>query len=171
MTDMFAELAGSRVEEGRITVPYLGCYHADVTVDGKGPFASSGLVLTVAGLKLTCSPYRPPITFQGKTRIRLIAGYGGWRKTIKAKGYKLAAGVKLSLVLGDAAKECGERITVAEDRELGKHYARDEAPAARGTRGDGSSAVTSGGSARPSRSGPCPRERGPWLRATLRLYR
>ena len=131
MADLFAELAGVRVEEGTITVPTLGCFHADVTLDGKAPAATSGLVLSVAGLKVTCSPYRPPITFQGKTRIRLIGGYGGWRKVIKAKGYKLSAGVKLSLILGDAAKECGEKISVGDDRVLGNHYARDEAPAMR----------------------------------------
>jgi hypothetical protein len=128
---MIAELAGHRVVEARVTVPRGGAWHADVLLDKEAALAATGLVLTLAGLKLSCAPYRTPISFQGTTRVRLIGGAGGWRKLLMPKGYKVATGVRLSLVLGDAARECGEKMVVATDRVLGLHYARDRAPACR----------------------------------------
>lgn len=132
MAEMFSELSGNHVVEGRITIPGRGLWHADVTLDKEVPtLAAAGLILLVADLRLTCAVYRKPIPYQGKTRVRLIGGAGGWRKEIPEKGYKLATGVRLGLLLADAARECGERITLADDRILGFHYSRDRAPAMR----------------------------------------
>lgn len=127
---MFAELAGNRIVEGRIIIPTYGAPLADVTLDKEAKIASS-VTLSLGTLRLVMSPWREVVPFQGKTVVRLIGGAAGWGKIIPAQPYKLDAGVKLSLVLGDAAKLVGEKVTVGVDRVVGKFYVRDEAPACR----------------------------------------
>lgn len=128
----FAELNGNRVTDGRITLPFAGAWHADVTLDKEVSIPATGLTLILAGLTLSCAAWRAPMPYQGRTRLRLIGGAGKWRNVIGPQGYKASAGVKLSLVLGDAARSVGERITVGTDRVVGAtHYVRESAPACR----------------------------------------
>lgn len=131
MTEQFADLGGTRCVEARVVVPRQGAPHADITIEKEIAIASSGLSLRLSGLVLTCAPWRTPVAFQGKMRVRLIGGHGGWRKVIASASYRSPAGVKLSLVLGEAAKACGESIIVGTDRTLGDHYIRPEDAAQR----------------------------------------
>lgn len=129
---MFAELAGNRIVGGSIVIPSYGACVANVMLDKEARLtSSSGLELALGTLRLKVSVWRELVPFQGKTSLRLIGGFGGWGKTIPAKPYKLEAGVKLSLVLGDAARAVGEKITIGADRSVGRFYVRDEAPACR----------------------------------------
>lgn len=127
---MYAELAGNRIVGGTIVIPTYGAPLADVTLDKEAKIGAS-VTLSLGSLRLVMSPWREVVPFQGKTVVRLIGGAAGWGKVIPAKPYKLDAGVKLSLVLGDAAKSVGEKISVGVDRVVGKFYVRDEAPACR----------------------------------------
>lgn len=131
MSDLLAKLDGARVIEGRLVIPMTGAPHADVTIDKADAIAASGLVLTIADIVMSCSPWRTPIAFQSRTQARLVGGKNGWRNTVAARAYKSAIGVKLSTVLGDAAKECGETISIGTDRALGTHYIRERSPASR----------------------------------------
>lgn len=128
---LFAELSGHRVVSGRIVIPYVGAWHADVTLDKEVSLATSGLALVLGDLTMRCAPWRAVVAYQGGTDVRLIGGNAGWRKVIKEDGYTNPAGVRLSYVLGACARECGETIEIATDRVLGTHYARERAPGTR----------------------------------------
>lgn len=128
---LFAELNGAQIAEGRITIPAYGAPHADVTLVKELPSVAPGSPLVVGDLTLTMTPWRPVVPFQGKTRLRMIGGFGGWRSVLPPFPYKLPQGVKLSLVLGDAARSVKEKLVLGEDRSLGKFYVRERAPASR----------------------------------------
>lgn len=125
---LFAEVNGARVVEGRIVIPAYGPAYAAVTLDKEVTLPSTGCELVLADLKIKCAPWRAA-SFQGRTMAKLIAGANGWRKTLPAQGYKLPGGVKLSLVLREAASRIGETVSVGEDRVLGGHYSREVGPA------------------------------------------
>lgn len=67
----------------------------------------------------------------GKAAYRVVGGKGGWGKRIKAKGYVNDAGVKVSGVVQDAAREVGETVDGLPATKLAAHYTRDEAPASK----------------------------------------
>ena len=66
----------------------------------------------------------------------MVGGYGGWQKSIPAKSYYFASGIPLSMVLNDAAVECGEQwggtVGAASDLQLyasqsiGTRYVREQ---------------------------------------------
>ncbi len=60
----------------------------------------------------------------GRAAYRIVGGKGGWGRPLPAKGYHNDAGVKASLVLADAARECGESLGVVPFALLGPHFAR-----------------------------------------------
>lgn len=131
MPDHFAEVNGVRAVEGRIVISSVGAPHAFLTLDKEASLPAKGLIVTLADLKMTCTPWRPVRPYQGRTSLSLIGGYGGWRQELGPQPYRSSVGVRLSLVLGEAARATGERIVVGNDRALGVHYARERAPASR----------------------------------------
>lgn len=129
MAGPFLALNGRRIVSGRITMPYYGAWVADVTIAVADvlPLAS---VLAFGDLTLTGTVYRMA-SFSGSRSARIVGGAAGWRKTIKAQGYSNPAGVRASLVLGDAAAAVGETVNLASDFIVGKAYVRETAPAER----------------------------------------
>ncbi len=122
-------LNGTRVVSGSITIPFYGPWVADVILATASDIPSA--VSLVAGdLTLSGTVVRQA-AFAASRSARIVGGGAGWRKVLPARGYSHEAGVKLSSVLGDAARESGERINVTPDRVIGKHYARDEGKAER----------------------------------------
>jgi hypothetical protein len=122
-------LSGIPVLSGRITVPFSGLWHADLTLVQAlpipGPFA-----LTFANSVWTCSAVRN-IAFTGKRQVRVVAGLGGWRTTIPAKQYGMGV-IPTSLVLADAALACGELPPVVDatiNPILGSNWCRPAGPA------------------------------------------
>jgi hypothetical protein len=66
-------------------------------------------------------------TFAGASHYWLAGGAGGWRKLVKARGYRNDAGVKLSVVVVDLARDTGETIAPGyTDRILGGGFERPE---------------------------------------------
>jgi hypothetical protein len=126
---LFAELAGVRVIDARVAVPTYGAWHADLTLDKEVTPAATGLRLVLADLEMTCALWRAAAPYQGRTRLRVIGGAAGWRKSVKTKAYYLPFGVKLSSILKDLASEVGESVSVANDTSVGTHYEREAAPA------------------------------------------
>jgi hypothetical protein len=129
---MFVEANGLRVIDGRVAIPYVGPWTADVTLDVEKALSGS-VALVLAGLALTCAPWRPVVPYGGRTTARLVGGRGMLGKTLPAKPYRSPAGVRLSTVLADVARETGETIVVeaTADRVLGSHFVREEAIASR----------------------------------------
>ncbi len=127
----FASIDGVRAVSARVTIPFWGAWHADVMLDREADVGAT-CTLRLAELELACAPWRPAVKWQGRTTVRLIGGAGKWRDVIPAASYFVPAGVKLSLVLGDAAKAAGERLELRgtyAKRSVGTHHIRAEAPA------------------------------------------
>lgn len=124
-------LNGRLVTDARVSIPAWGCWYADATVDGDA--AVTGAVeLRIADLTLKGTALSSG-ALNGRTRVRVVAGAGGWGKTIKSASYANDAEVKASTVLTDAAKEAGEAIDAATlpNSRVGSHYARKEGAASR----------------------------------------
>lgn len=123
----FLSLSGQRVVTGSISIPLYGAWSGDVQISGSDPIPDNG-PLVMGNLTLAANIYRQAV-FGGTRMCRLVGGFGGWRKTLPAKQYAQASGVQLALVLGDAALESGEKVSVPNDRVIGTDYVRESAPA------------------------------------------
>lgn len=128
---LLASLSGHRVTSARVSVPAWGAWYAEVSVDGEVTLSGrADLVIADATFKGAILSGGPA---KGRSSFRLVGGAGGWAKDIPARHYANDAGVKASLVVGDAAAAAGETLdasTVPTGR-LGPAWTRPEEPAAR----------------------------------------
>ena len=132
MTTAAATLNGKHVTDARLTIPAWGVSYHDVAVDGEVTL-SGKVTLVVADLTISCTVLSGGAA-AGRSYFRLVAGGGGWGKTLPKKSYANDAGVKLATVLGDAAAAAGETFdlsTVDASVRLGPAFARPEGPACR----------------------------------------
>lgn len=129
-----ATINGNRITEARISIPAWGASYCDVAIEGEvkitGPATATVVVsdLTIVGTVLSGGPG------QGRSFFRTVAGSGGWGKSLPKKSYANDAGVKLSLVLGDAAAGAGEPLdtsTIDPAARLPSAWTRAEGPACR----------------------------------------
>lgn len=116
---------GRIVPKASITFPMYGAWVADIEMPDSLKLASP-VTLVIGDLTVIGTIVRQA-DFAGSVSARIVGGAGGWRKEIPAKGYAHDAGIKLSSVLTDAARECGESIVVSKDRTLGLNFAREKA--------------------------------------------
>lgn len=130
---LYASCADVRTVSGVIIVPELGAWTADLSLESETALTGAAKV-KLGGLELAGAIFRSS-TYAGRTLARVIGGKSsypnGWGKELQAKGYKNNGGVRLSLVLRDAAREVGESVRVDTDRTMGGHFARVKAPACR----------------------------------------
>lgn len=127
---MTASLNGITCTHARVNVPAWGAWFADVSLDGEHELTGS-VSLVVADLTLSCAVLSGGVA-NGRSPYRLVAGKGLWGNTLPAKYYTDDAGVKASLVLSDAAAECGEQIDVSNvQTRLGAAFTRAAGPASR----------------------------------------
>ena len=125
-------LNGKKVLESRSTIPAWGASYHDVTVDGEVTFTGP-VTLTISDLVVQCTVLSGGPA-HGRSFYRLVAGAGGWGKSIPAKSYANDAGVKLSTVLSDAASAVGETFdttTINQLTRLGPAWTRPADPASR----------------------------------------
>lgn len=130
----WASLGGNRIVFGVLCIPYRGVWDADVvlaTTQVLPPLS----VLTVGDLSMVCAVTRQ-VAFAGQTSARLVGGTAGWRKPVAARAYQKPSGVPLSIVLGDAASDCGEVVsplamTTAQNTSLGSFAIREAGPVGR----------------------------------------
>lgn len=113
---------------GSIHIPAVGATIVQFTGNPEFQVPQTGNVVQFGEISFTCAKVRAE-QWQGSTIGKLIVGSGGWGKVLSPKFYRLPAGVKLSLILGDAAREVGETIDVSPDRVLGPFYVRENFPA------------------------------------------
>lgn len=127
-----ATINGNRVASAVVTIPPYKAWRATVTtVDA---VVLSGAVT----LKLGALELRGTITaggsYVGASRYVLKAGAATWSMDLPERSYRsrpnCAAGVKLSTVLADAARECGETLAAGyTDRTIGDAWTREAGPA------------------------------------------
>lgn len=129
MAGPYLALNGRRVVSANVMIPYYGAWCADVTIAVSDviPLAAT---LTLGNLTLTGTVYRMA-SFSGARSARIVGGGAGWRKTLPAFAYANPAGIRASLVLGDAATLVGEKVNVMSDAIVGKTFVRESAPAER----------------------------------------
>lgn len=125
----YAELDGDRIIQAVIAIPFYGAWTADVLLE-HGIDVNDGVALTVGTLTLSGTTFASAI-FQGKTSARIVGGKNGWSKTVDARSYYQVTGLKLSTVLGDAARDCGEVLGSFSEETLGTSYVRISGPAMR----------------------------------------
>lgn len=131
MAAFFSALNGVRCRSLLLTIPARQLWTAQSELESELDLESSGsdaVTLELGGLSLAGFAYRGG-SFTGVGQYRIVGGAGGWGNEIAPKFYRNPFGVKLSLVLGDAAAACGERISVTTDAEIGQFFMRRRGPA------------------------------------------
>lgn len=125
-----ATFAGQRVTGARANIPEWGCWYGEAAIDGE--FTLSGRVelqiadLVLKGTVLSGGPDK------GRSAYRIVAGAGGWGRTIKAFSYADDASTKVSKVVADAAAAAGETFdltTIPNTARVGANFVRPEGPA------------------------------------------
>lgn len=126
----YAELAGLRLSSLALTIPFYGAAVADCGLALTDVLPTGPTTLLVGNLSLVVTVVRSA-TFGGSRSARVVGGAGGWRRTLPARAYRNPGGLRLSTVLGDAARETGETLALAADSTIGTSYVRETAPASR----------------------------------------
>ena len=105
-----ATLNGKIITALCLTLPAWGVWTAEADVADAGiETGAATLVLGDLTLKGTIVPTRAG-SYASKGKYRIVGGAGGWAKKLPAKGYRNDAGVKISLLLKDAAQAAGEQL-------------------------------------------------------------
>jgi hypothetical protein len=127
-----ASINGNRLTEARVSIPAWGLSYCDLALEGEVKLAGKVAVvvadLTIFSTVLSGGPG------QGRSFFRTVSGAGGWGQTLPKKSYANDAGVKLSLVLGDAAAAVGETLdtsTIDPTTTVGTSFTRPQGPACR----------------------------------------
>jgi hypothetical protein len=119
---LFAQLNGTPIVKGRMTIPFTGIWHADIfldrVADTTGP---QSLVLN--GITGTCSVVRQ-IDFAGQSMLRVVGGGGGWGKLVQPAFF---SSPNVSTVLDSIASQIGEQANVATDSAIDPFYVVDGA--------------------------------------------
>jgi hypothetical protein len=123
----FATCAGQPIVAGSLMIPLIGAWTADLHLATDTP-VSGAVQIVIGNLTLNGFVYRAE-PYAGQVRVRVVAGFGGWRTMVTDQGYGSSSGVKLSHVLGDVANACGEQINLPTDATIGNAYTRADAPA------------------------------------------
>lgn len=118
-------LNGDRVVSAQLTIGRYGPAVADVVMATSNPVPSGEVTFAIGSLALKGRAFRTA-SFAGSRSARFVGGAAGWRKTIKSRAYSHDAGVRLSTVLGDAARDAGETLSLDADRVIGTAWIRDE---------------------------------------------
>lgn len=133
MADFLATIDGHRLTALTVHVPWSGVWCADA--DLADQVELSGRVEIKLGSLTLSGTVMPEASgsFGLATKVRVVAGAGGWQRLVPAKHYHSDAGVRTALVLEDTARIVGERLgTMRPPRErVGADYARSAGPASR----------------------------------------
>lgn len=128
---MTATLAGTRVSSAVVRFPAAGVWSAELEL--VDPVTLTGAVsLVLEDLTLACTVVRGgPV--EGSASYLVTGGAGGWSglppgRPVGAKAYRNDAGVKLSTVLVDVARDAGEKVSLAADRPIGVVFVRQAGP-------------------------------------------
>lgn len=123
-----ATVNGLPVSALRLQVPEWGAWWVDLDCTSDEPL--KGRVEIAIGTDVLHGAIVSGGVESGRSRYRVVGGKGGWGKVLPRKPYLDDAGVKVSKVLTDLAREAGETIADLPQTRQGPHYARAEDVAA-----------------------------------------
>src|SRR5262249_42651652 len=108
MSDAYLTLNGERVNRGRLRVPFVGRWWVDLSLN-TGTVPSGAATVTIGSLTLvgTIAPAFAG-AFVDRAHVRVIAGAGGWSKSVPARDYHNDAGVRRAEVIAAIARDVGE---------------------------------------------------------------
>lgn len=130
---LFSTINGHRVTTASLRVPYAGLWIADVELDTAVQLSGAATVeLGALELRGTVVPEHTGI-FGATSVARVIAGAGGWVRSVAAKHYHNDAGVTVATVALDTAQAVGETLDVSgvAGRIIGIDFVRAAGPASR----------------------------------------
>jgi hypothetical protein len=107
MTAPYANANGIQITSARITLTRYQAWHGDLALVQGTPL-SGDVVLTIGNLVLQGFAFRTA-AFAGARGVRVVAGRGGWPKTVTPQAYEAPGGVTAGLILGDVAIAVGEQ--------------------------------------------------------------
>lgn len=106
-----ATLNNHNATDARADIRAWGCWYADISIDGAITLTGR-VTLKIADLALYGTVLSGGAA-NGRSHFRIVAGAGGWGKTIEKKSYTNDLGVKLATVLRDAASAAGETLDMS----------------------------------------------------------
>ncbi len=118
-----ASINGLPISRLRAQVPDWGAWWVDLDCTSDEP-QSGHVELSIGGETLHGTIVSGGVDTSARSRYRVVGGKGGWGKQLPPKPYLDDAGVKLSKVLEDVAREAGETIADLPATRMGPHYAR-----------------------------------------------
>lgn len=124
-----ATIDGLPVSRLRAQVPDWGAWWVDLDCTSDEPVTGT-VELLIAGEELHGAIASGGVNAGGRSRYRVVGGKGKWGSELPRKPYLDDAGVRVSKVLDDLAREAGETIADLPSTRQGPHYARAEGPAA-----------------------------------------
>lgn len=125
MTAPFLAFNGIRANTASMLVPYAGRWVIDVTYDGDA-VPSGPAVVTLGSLTLvgTVDPNNTSV-FNARVVARVVAGAGGWPRTVPPRAYHDDLGVRRAEILAGLARDSGETIDFTGDAtRLGVDFLR-----------------------------------------------
>jgi len=103
---------GKTVLTAEITEPRTGAWHADITLDATE--LTSPVALSIEGVAFAGTVLRSGV-HGGRFGARVVGGKGGLSVELVAKNYSTVSGTKLSVVLADILRECGETLSASAE--------------------------------------------------------
>lgn len=121
-------LDGHAATAGALTIPGVGLWYAAVDladeVTLEGAVTLTVLDQTFSGTVIAGGPV------DGRSRYRVVAGAGGWGRTLPSRAYANDAGLTVARLVADAASEAGEPAPASPPATtLGPHFVRPALPA------------------------------------------
>src|SRR5882672_8644135 len=130
MTAPYANANGIQITSARITLTRYMAWHGDMAL-AQGTVFSGNVVLTIGNLVLQGFAFRTA-AFAGARGVRVVAGFGGWAKTVTPQAYESPGAVTSGMVLGDVAIAVGEKLTLTDPGfVLGDFWTRERCKASR----------------------------------------
>jgi hypothetical protein len=127
-----ASVNGITASRMRVNVPAWGAPWVDVDLTEETALAAGNAVtvvladLTISGVVVSGG------SNGGRSAYHIVGGKGGWNRELPAgRPYADDLGIKVSTVLGDAARAAGETLADVPDTRLGPRFARIVGPASR----------------------------------------
>jgi hypothetical protein len=125
-----ATLGGHRATAARLAIPAWGVPWGECTLDEEVTL-SGRVELVIADLTVSCTVVSGGPT-KGRSHYRVVAGAGGWGRTVGRSGHANDAGTSVASLLRTLATDAGETLAgdLPETR-LGPSWARESMPAVR----------------------------------------
>lgn len=134
MTTPTLAIAGLRGKSARLLIPWRGAWLADFDFDiNADHVVPSGRVELVVGKSTLAGTVdaNGAGRFGEYAKASVLAGAGGWQKTVTPRHFKNDAGVRLKAVVDATLAEIGETVASVPEKTFGADYARAAGPASR----------------------------------------